>query len=47
MKGHNTNLPQVSEHLLKILITGGTGLGKANTFLKLMRHQPDIDKTYL
>ena len=31
----------------RILIIGDTGSGKANAFLNLINHQPDIDKIYL
>ena len=29
------------------MIIGGTGSGKTNTLLKLINHEPDIDKIYL
>ena len=31
----------------RILITGGSGSGKANELLNLIKNQPDVDKIYL
>ena len=31
----------------RILIMGGSGSGKTNSFLNLRNNQPDIDKIYL
>ena len=44
---HNLKWPYIPEHPYKILIIGGTGSGKAKTFLYLINYQPDIDKIYL
>ena len=46
-KKHNPNRPQISNHLHRILIIGGSGYGKTNALLNLISHQPDIYKTYL
>ena len=45
---HNLNWAYIPDHPYKILIIGGSGLGKTNVLLNLIRHQrPDIDKIYL
>ena len=43
----NKNWPYIIDHPQRILITGGSGSGKANLLLHLMKNQPDIDKIYL
>ena len=45
---HNTNWPYISDHPYRILIIGGSGSGKNNVLLNLIKHQrPDFDKIYL
>ena len=45
---HNQNWPYIHDHSYRILIIGGSGLGKTNVLLILIKHQqPDIDKIYL
>ena len=44
---HNLNWPYIPDHLYRILIIGGSGLGKTNALLNLINKQPDIDKIYL
>ena len=44
---HNKKLPYIPDHPYKILIIGGSGSGKTNTFLNLINEQKDIDKIYL
>ena len=45
---HNPIWPYIPGHPYRILITGGSGSGKTNVLLNLMKHQrPDIDKIYL
>ena len=45
---HNPNWPYIPDHTYRILIIGGSGSGKTNVLLNLMRHQrPDTDKIYL
>ena len=45
---HNPNWPYISDHPYRILIIGGSGSGKNNLLLNLIKHQrPDIDKIYL
>ena len=45
---HNPNRPYIPHHHYRILIMGGSGSGKANVLLNLVKHQrPDIDKIYL
>ena len=44
---HNLTWPYILDHLYRILIVGGSGLGKTNASLNLIKHQqPDIDKVY-
>ena len=44
---HNLNWPYIPDYLYRILIIGGSGLGKTNLFLNLIKYQrPDIDKIY-
>ena len=51
VKGENIkkrqNLPPTCDHFYKILMIGGSGLGKINVFFNLMSHQQNIDKIYL
>ena len=47
IKEHNPNWPQISDHPYRILIIGGSGSGKTNTFFNLINHQLDNDKIYL
>ena len=45
---HNPNWPYIPGHPYRILIVGGSGSGKINVLLNLIKHQePDIDKIYL
>ena len=44
---HNPKWPCVSDHPYRILITGGSGSGKTNALLHLIKNQPNIDKIYL
>ena len=44
---HNLNWPYIPNWPYRILIIGGSGSGKANVLLNLIKNQPDIDKTYL
>ena len=46
VKEHNPNWPQISDHLYRILIIGGSGSGKTNSSFNLINQQPDIDKIY-
>ena len=44
---HNTNWPYIPDNPYRILIIGGSGSGKTNVLLNLIKHQrPDIDKIY-
>ena len=43
----NKNWPYIPDHPYRILIIGGSGSGKTNLLLHLMKNQPDIDKIYL
>ena len=40
-------MPQVSEHPYRILITGGSGCGKTNSFFHLIIQQQNVDEIYL
>ena len=44
---HNPNWPYIPDHSYRILIIGGSGSGKTNAFLSLIKNQEDIDKIYL
>ena len=44
IKEHNTNWPQSADYPYRILIIGGSGLGKTNSLFNLISQQPDIDK---
>ena len=39
VKEHNRNFSQITDHLRRVLIIGGSGLGKTNTLLNLIGHQ--------
>ena len=41
---HNKNWPYPPDHPYRILIIGGSGSGKTNVLLNLIKNQPDIDK---
>ena len=45
---YSPNWRYVPDHLYRILIIGGSGSGKTNMLLNLIKHRPpDIDKIYL
>ena len=45
---HNPNWHYIPGHPYRILIIGGSGSGKTNVLLNLIKHQgPDIDKIYI
>ena len=46
-KEHNEKWPYISDHSYRIVIIGGSRLGKTNTLLNLINKQNDIDKIYL
>ena len=46
-KEHNEKWPYIPDHPYKILIIGGSGSGKTNILLNLIKEQNDIDKIYL
>ena len=39
--------PYIPDHLYRILIIGGSGSGKTNALLDLIKEQDDINKIYL
>ena len=47
IKEQSPNWPQILDHPYRILITGDSGSGKANSLFNLINQQPDIDKIYL
>ena len=46
-KEHNEKWPFIPDYLYRILIIGGSGSGKTNVLLNLIKEQDDIDKIYL
>ena len=44
---HNEKWPYIPDHLYRILIIGGSGSGKTNALLNLIKERNDIDKIYL
>ena len=46
IKEHNLNWSQIPDYPYRIVITGGSGLGKTNLLLNLINEEPDIDKIY-
>ena len=44
---HSEKWPYIPDHPYRILIIGGSGSGKTNTLLNLIKEQDDIDKIYL
>ena len=46
-KEHSEKWPYIPDHPYRILIIGGSGSGKTNTWLNLISQQDDIDKMYL
>ena len=46
-KEHSKKWPFIPDHLYRILIIGGSGSGKTNALLNLIKKQDDIDKIYL
>ena len=44
---HNEEWPYIPDHPYRILIIGGSGLGKTNMLLNLINEQRDIDEIYL
>ena len=46
-KEHNKKWPYIPDHPYRILIIPGSGSGKTNAQLNLIKEQDDIDKIYL
>ena len=46
-KEHNPNWPQIPDHPYRTLIIWGSGSGKTNTSINLIRSQPYFYKIYL
>ena len=47
IKLNNLKGPYIPDHQYRILKIGGSGSGKTNALLNLIKNQPDIDKIYL
>ena len=45
-KEHNNKWPYIPDHPYRVLITGGSGSGKTNALLDLVKKQDDIDEIY-
>ena len=45
-KEHNEKWPYIPDHPYKILIIGGSGSGKANALLNLIKEQNNINKLF-
>ena len=43
---HNKKWPFIPDHLYRISIIGGSGSGKINALLNLIKEQDNIDKRY-
>ena len=46
-KKRNEKWPYIPDHPYRILIIGGSGSGKTNALLNLIKEQIDLDKIYL
>ena len=46
-KEHNKIWPYIRDHPYRILIISGSGSGKTNALLNLIKEQDDIDKSHL
>ena len=46
IKEHNPTWSQIPDYPYRIVITGGSGLGKTNLLLNLVNEEPDIDNIY-
>ena len=46
IKEHNKMWPFIPDHSYRILIIGGSGSGKTNALLNVIKGQDDIDKIY-
>ena len=47
IKEYNPNWLEILDHPYRILIAGGSGSGKTNSFFNVISQQPNIDKIYL
>ena len=47
LKKHNPNWPEILDYPYRILITGDSRWGKANSLFNLISQQQDINKIYL
>ena len=42
-KEHNPNLPQIPDHPFRVFIIGGSGSGKTNALLNMIKQQNHYD----
>ena len=47
IREHNPKWQEIADHLYQILIIGGSGSGKANALLNLIKNEPNNDGIYL
>ena len=47
IKENNPSWPKIPDHPYIILMIGGSGSGKTNSWFNLINEEPDIDKIYL
>ena len=47
IKEHNPSWPKIPDHPYIILMIGGSGSGKTNSWFNLINEESDIDKIYL
>ena len=45
IKEHNPNWPNIKHAKYRILIIGGSGLGKTNSLFNLINEELDVDKS--
>ena len=46
IREHNPKWQEIANHLYQILIIGGSGSGKANALLNLIKNEPNNDEIY-
>ena len=44
---HNSNWPEIPDHLCRVLVVACSGSGQTNALLNLINNEPDIDKKNL
>ena len=46
IKKYYSNSPEIPGHPYRILVIGGSGSGKTNALLSLIKHKPDYWQTF-